>query len=210
MAKLESLIMREYANLNLISSSYLVRHPEKADVNNISAQSTVGRELSTRGVNQARELSEKIIDEILLTNNEVVVFISYSYYKRTKIFANIIDDKLRWAASKYNKAVKIFIAPDDLLSGDLPVVPKGQGIDQWLSSPNAHLCAKNDYEWFASRNPGDYGHYVISIGLTHLPNISAFVYHQLRASPERAKDFRMADFVKLEKRGFNYEGEWHL
>ena len=195
MAQLESLILREFSALNLMSSSYLVRHPEKADANHISAQSASGRELSTLGVKQAKEFSDKIIDEILLTNNEVIVFLGYSYYKRTKIFASIVDSKLRWAAGTFDKRIKVFMSPEDLLSGDLVNVPEGQGIDQWVSSPNAHACAKSDYEWFSTRHTGNYSHYVINIGITHLPNISAFVYHQLGASPAKAKDFRYADFI---------------
>jgi len=208
MRSLRASINECFMNFNLEGPAYLVRHPEKADSNNVGFQSSSGRELTYTGVRQAKEFSEKIIDEILCTGSPVKVFINHSPYLRTEKFARIVQKKISWAASRYGKKVDIFMNSDNRLSGDLPKTD-GKALDDWMVSLNAHETSKQASNWFLSKPAGTKESYVISIGITHLPNICAFLHDYLRVSPKKAMDFRYANFIKLEKGRFNYEGRWY-
>ncbi len=195
-----------YYKYNLYAPSYLLRHPEKANEKQIGPESQDQRALTLGGVKQAKEFAEFLIDEVMMANIPVNLVIMYSPYKRTRLFAQIIKRRMDWAKAHYEKEIAIVYAQDSLISGDNKQGTDGD-LEEWVRTTNASTCARLAHQWI-SQNHHQSGRYSIHVGVTHLPIVMAYVVLYLRQSAARAKDFRYADFIKMEGGLVCYEDRW--
>ncbi len=198
-------IKNKYNVYNSIPVTYLFRHPEKFDPNRTKREATNERALTEYGVKQAKEFADSLMEEILITNAPVKLLINYSPYKRTKLFAEIIKFKAESIKNNYAKNILISFEEEIAISGD-QVTADGK-LDQWIKSKNAVQNSALIENWFTSKTHSS-GYYTINVGITHLPNLAAFLVHKLNLDYSKAEKFRYADFIKFENSRYYYNGEW--
>jgi broad specificity phosphatase PhoE len=81
-----------------LSSVYLLRHPEKP-----SKQDPTNKNISRRGVKQARDFAQYLVEELLLCPRPVSVQLYCSDLRRTFLFGEIIRREIVRAKEKYEK-----------------------------------------------------------------------------------------------------------
>lgn len=202
-----------YGSYNAIPATYLLRHPEKFSSKQITPEETGKRALTTYGVKQAKEFADFIVYEMMVTTASVRLVIDFSYYKRTKLFGQVIETKAKWAADEYCKKITVSTSISDLLSGDLMVIPQPppKSIEDyfhtWLTSDPAKQVAGITQAWFNAKKPIG-NTYTIYVGVTHLPNLAAFLLHNLKLDTTVAEKVQYAAFIKKEDENYYYDRQW--
>lgn len=201
------IILPLYEQYNSIPATYLLRHPEKFDAEHIGPESTGERSLTNYGVKQAKEFADSLVDEMLITNKPVELIINFSYYKRTRLFAEIIKLKTDWMRNNYGKNVKVVFSADNRISGD-QVKTNGAKLDDWVKTKNASDASALVEDWFSGKVALPQM-YTIYVGVTHLPNVVAFLVYYLHLGAGKAIQFKYADYLKFENAHFYYDKKWH-
>ncbi len=200
-------IVQLYEKYNSLPATYLLRHPEKFDAEHIGAESAGERSLTKYGIQQAKEFADSLVDEMLITNKPVELIINFSYYKRTRLFAEIIKIKAEWMNKNYGKNVKVVFSADNRISGD-QVKTNGAKLDDWAKTKNASDASALVQNWFSGKVALPQT-YTIYVGVTHLPNVVAFLVYSLHLGADKAIQFKYADYVKLENAQYYYDKKWH-
>jgi len=200
-------ILLLYEQYNSIPATYLLRHPEKFDAEHIGPESVGERSLTKYGVQQAKEFADSLVDEMLITNKPVELIINFSYYKRTRLFAEIIKLKTDWMRNNYGKNVKVIFSADNRISGD-QVKTNGAKLDEWVKTKNASGASALVQNWFSGKVALPQK-YTIYVGVTHLPNVVAFLVYYLNLGAGKAIQFKYADYIKFENAQFYYDKKWH-
>lgn len=201
------IILRLYEQYNSIPATYLLRHPEKFDAEHIGPESAGERSLTKYGVKQAKEFADSLVDEMLITNKPVELIITFSYYKRTRLFAEIIKLKTDWIRNNYGKNVKVIFSADNRISGN-QVKTNGAKLDDWVKTKNASDASALVQDWFSGKVALPQK-YTIYVGVTHLPNLVAFLVYYLNLGAGKAIQFKYADYIKLENTQYYYDKKWH-
>ena len=200
-------ILLLYEQYNSIPATYLLRHPEKFDAEHIGPESVGERSLTKYGVQQAKEFADSLVDEMLITNKPVELIINFSYYQRTRLFAEIIKLKTDWMRNNYGKNVKVIFSADNRISGD-QVKTNGAKLDEWVKTKNASGASALVQNWFSGKVALPQK-YTIYVGVTHLPNLVAFLVYYLNLGASNAIQFKYADYLKFENVQFYYDKKWH-
>jgi len=195
-----------YGMYNFHSVTYLLRHPEKISSNQTAKETEGQRALSEMGVKQAKAVADLLIEETLITNKPVEITINYSGYKRTRLLAEAVKNKILWMKKEYNKDIIVDYSVQELISGDL--IKDITTIGNWLNSENAVQVASLMKKWFVQSNFTSQDKYRITMGVTHLPNIVAFLVHGLHVNPKLAEDFNYVEYIKFDKGIFYYRKKW--
>ena len=93
------LVKKEFEEIYTLTPVYLMRHPEKT--------SEKTRNLSFQGVRQAKGVAEYLAEECLLCPKSVHVYLFCSDVRRTYLFANIIQRKMKQLTDFYDKKIRI-------------------------------------------------------------------------------------------------------
>ncbi|MFW5847214.1 MAG: hypothetical protein ACOCUU_03600 [Nanoarchaeota archaeon] len=200
-------IENEFSLFCSLPSTYLFRHPEKANEEHVGKVSE-GRELSHKGVKQAKKVGEEIVQEILVVDRPTILIIEYSPFKRTYLFGQIIKRVVERGIRNFDNRVKIIFRESDLISGHLIDIPKKyfkdknnrfpdnmKNLIEWLESHNAHDVSDFVKKWFSKTSP-EKNYQVIRIGTTHLPLLVSFMVRYLKIPVNKAMNFTYADFIK--------------
>ncbi len=196
-----------YEQYNSIPATYLLRHPEKFDAEHIGPESAGERSLTKNGVKQAKEFADSLVEEMLITNKPIELIINFSYYKRTRLFAEIIKLKTEWMKNNYGKNVKVVFSADNRISGD-QVKINGAKLDDWGKTKNASDASALVQDWFSGKAALPQK-YTIYVGITHLPNLVAFLVYYLHLGAGKAIQFKYADYIKFENAQFYHDKKWH-
>ncbi len=207
-------------NFNL-STVYLLRHPEKVKPHDVKE----GRKnLSLRGVRQAKEFAEYLAEEILLCPKPVRVTLWCSDMHRTFLFAEIIRRKLVQSTHFYHKQVRFdHVQQHPALAfrfqGDAAKPMEEDYVkDEWGTFikwteghypgiPSARQVAA-EIQAFATvplrENSADEWH--ITIGVSHSYIIDAFLFFKL---PTHTHIIDTAGYIRFVGNQLAYKGRWY-
>lgn len=205
-----------------ISSVYLLRHPEKP-----GKQDEGKRNLSYRGVRQARDFAVYLMEEVLACPRPVRVEIFCSDLRRTLLLGMIIKKYLEHAQKHYRQsnlqigevtehpALFSRFSPAALEETGPDIREKGEWVafSNWIKgkyqlTPRPLQVSREVKAWAVEGTRRDSSKaWIIRIGISHSWIIDAFLHESLGRT--HSEIMGLAEYVRFVGGMMDYQGKWY-
>ncbi len=206
----------EFEKIYILPSVYLIRHPEKTNEKT--------RNLSVKGVSQAKGVAEYLAEECMLCPKPVHIYLYCSDVRRTYLFANIIQRKFNQLTNFYKKKVNIepivehpalfFRFTQEALNEKKEDYQKSEylAFTNWIKGkykhhPNHNTVSEEVAAWVRDvKSKSNAGEWTIVVGISHSFIIDALLLSITHDHKEIISETRFAEFIGNK---MFYDDKWY-